>query len=247
MNVLDPTVFEVRKDDTDRQIAALEQRRAEQAEALEALRHAVCKLYRKENVAYPDVEQFLLFSGNQDGGFFLEKDKLRRKIKTDAFGVWLRMEGGKLKIKPEYAEDALGFIPDEVKALVDAWETVDRMDTSNPRRYWSDTAQQFKTIPVSATERNEIERRNTMMIAKPEHATLIEKLRAEVQLLNEANLYHDAGIHKARIRQHRPELIPFIDNKETMSAKGLKTYEYFVVERVLLQSANPKYKAFDEA
>lgn len=247
MSVLEPTVFEVREDDTDRQIKALEERRAENADALEALRHAVCKLYRKENVTYPDVEQFLLFSGHRDDGFFLEKNKLRKKINTDAFGVWLRMEGGKLKIKPEYAEEALGFIPDEVKALVDAWEVVDRMDTENPRRYWSDANQQFKSVPVSATERNEIERRNTMMIAKPEHATLIEKLRAEVQLLNEANLYHDAGIHKARIRQHRPELIPFIDNKETMSARGLKTTEFFVVKRVLLQSANPKYKAFDEA
>ncbi|MEQ8706825.1 MAG: hypothetical protein RIC19_23030 [Phaeodactylibacter sp.] len=247
MSVLEPTVFEVREDDTDRQIKALEERRAENADALEALRHAVCKLYRKEDVVYPDVEQFLLFSGHRDGGFFLEEDKLRKKIKTDAFGVWLRMEGGKLKIKPEYAEEALGFIPDEVKALVDAWEVVDRLNTENPRRYWSDTAQKFKPVPVSATERNEIERRNTMMIIRPELAPVVKKLQTEISLLNLANLAHCTNITKARIRQNRPELIPFIDVKEAMNAKGLKTVEFFLQEKVLLQSGNPGYKAFDEA
>ncbi|WP_425421035.1 hypothetical protein [Phaeodactylibacter xiamenensis] len=247
MNALQPTVFEVRTDEADRQIKALEQRRADNADALEALRHAVCKLYRKEAVLYPDIEQFLLFSTVPGSEYFIERDKLRKKIKVDAFGLWLKLEGGKFKIKPEFAEDALGFVPDEVAALVTAWEEVDKLATQNPRRYWSDSAQQFKTIPVSATERNEIESRNTMMIAKPELAQLIEKLRGEVQLINRANIYHDAGITKARLRQNRPELIPFISHKEVESGKGLKASEFFVVENMLMQSANPKYKAFDEA
>lgn len=68
----------------------------------------------------------------------MEKDKFCRKIKIDVFGVWLRMEGGKLKIKFEYVEDVFGFILDEVKALVDVWEVVDWMDIFNLCWYWLD-------------------------------------------------------------------------------------------------------------
>jgi len=246
MNVLEPTVFEIRKDQTDREIKALQERRRLNAEALEALREAVCKLYRKDNVPYPDIEQFLLFSQVPGSTFWLERDKLRTKIKTEAFGLWLKLEGGKHKINPEYAEAALGFTPDEVTGLVNAWEAVDKLATQDPRRYWSDTAQQFKPVPVSAQEQNQIERRNTMMVSKPELAQIIKKLRTEVQLINLANVYYDKMITKARLAQNRPELIPFLSHRETQSAKGLKTYEYFLQDSVLMQSANPGYKAFDE-
>ncbi|TXB61641.1 hypothetical protein [Phaeodactylibacter luteus] len=246
MKVLEPTVFEVRQDKTDLQIKALRERREQQAEALEALRHAVCKLYRKESVLYADIEQFLLFSHNPQTNFWMERSKLREKIKQEAFGLWLKLEGGKLKIKPEFAESALGFVPDEVQGLTEAWEAVDKLGTENPRRYWSDTAQQFKTVPVTATEQNEIERRNTMMVHKPELKPIIEKLRQEVQLLNLSNIYHDAGINMAKIRQTRPELVPFLGRKDVGTVKGLKTTEFFLNEKMLLHSANPDYKAFDE-
>ena len=247
MTALQPTVFEVRTEETDRQIEALEQRRAENAEALEALRKAVCKLYRKDAVLYPDIEDFLLFSGHQDNGPYVERERIKEKIKHTAFGLWLKLEGGKLKIKPEFAEKALGFVPEEVSALVAAWETVDKLSTNNPRKYWSDAAQQFKTIPVSATERNEIEQRNTMMVHKPEIAQLIEKLRSEVQLINFANINYDAGINMGRLRQQRLELVPFITHKDVQSARGQKTSKFIVVENMLMHSANPEYKAFDEA
>lgn len=246
MTILEPTVFEVKEDKTDQQIKALRHRREQQAEALEALRQAVCKLYRKESVLYADIEQFLLFSNNPQATFWMERSKLKEKIKQEAFGLWLKLEGGKLKIKPEFAESALGFVPDEVQSLSEAWEAVDKLGTENPRRYWSDTAQQFKPVPVSAKEQNEIERRNTMTVHKPELKTIIKKLREEVQLMNLANLYYDAGINMAKIRQSRPELVPFLGRKDAETGRGLKTTEFFLNEKMLLQSLNPDYKAFDE-
>lgn len=58
--------------------------------------------------------------------YFIECDKFRKKIKVDVFGFWLKLEGGKFKIKLEFVEDVFGFVLDEVVVLVNVWEEVDK-------------------------------------------------------------------------------------------------------------------------
>jgi hypothetical protein len=177
-------VFKKDEEAIQEAIRAREELREAVAKALQGLQGAIRDLFRKEPTL-ADLEPFLVRSS----GDTARRAELEVEIQTRAAEIWLRLNP--YPIMPDKLMEAMDPAPSEVRAVVDAWCQVDDYDSDDLGRYWSAAKQAFAAPPVRKSERDEIERHNTLVYISPEHEKGLASLEGICCLIN--------------MKVHRPE------------------------------------------
>jgi hypothetical protein len=158
-------------------LCAREEKRQAVAEALQRLQGALCDLYRKEPTL-ADIEPFL----ERSAGDSARLDKLAVDIEVRAAEVWLRINP--YPVLPDRLMAAMDPPPGEVRAVVDAWRSLDELGSDDLSKYWSAAKQEFAAPPVRKSERDEIELHHTLIYLSPGHKTALEHLEGILALVN---------------------------------------------------------------
>lgn len=194
---------------------------------LEALREAVGELIRKEPLL-SDIEGYL-------------KEEAFEEARAMALRTWFRLENIQLEINP-YKLDGLE-IPDTVVKVIEAWE-IARYASEDPLKYWSDSKQAFKNLPVTKEEKVKIGRRNELYADTEEKIDLIKFARNMVNLINMANKDEHAGYYPYKMKDGIGYLSPFVKGESRGEGKN-QHYHYELIEKKLLVPTFD-YEAFDE-
>lgn len=218
------------EEETALQIERLTNRRQRIYEKLFGLQEALKALYRKE-VTYGDIEKYLNAENERQAqGMALEK--------------WFLLE--EIKVEIDFYNNSGVTIPEEVKNVVAAWREA-HSASKDPSRYWSDTKQAFKALPVTKEERENIEKRNQRFCTDPELAKLRDLVETHVNIFNYTNRFCEISINPAKIRDNAPWIFPFIQSEETenFGYRGFKRHKFTIKSDVFLQSPF-RYFAFEE-
>lgn len=224
--------------DAEKAIERLQERRERVSACLAALEAAVKKLLRKKP-DYPDLEPFLEQTPySTDDGL--------RKIEILAWEHWLRLENDKLGIRPEAAFEALGRRPDEVQGVMAAWRSYNEEGTQDPKKYWSDTQQAFRPMPVTKKEAERIVERETLRALSPEHFDMIDLVEKQAKLITYLNKHHYLNATPAYLERHVPWLrLVLRPTKIAGDHTGNTTFEYVPNWAMFTKQGEP-YVAFDE-
>lgn len=184
------------EEEAEAAILRLQERRERVSNSLAALYEAVKLLIRKKP-DYPDLEPFL--EQNPYSG-----EKKLKEIEELAWEVWLRLENSKLKILPHAAFEALGYRPDAIKGVMEAWQAYNEEGTADPKKYWSDAQQKFRPMPVTQKEAEKIKERSTLRAFSPEHSEMLDLVSKQAKLFTFLNKHHHAGYTPGYLSRNCP-------------------------------------------
>jgi hypothetical protein len=229
---MNPILFDQCEAQTNQDIHRLETRRNSIFERLRTVYEAVKQLIRKEPL-FEDVEPFL--SQNAE----------RADIQAKAFEHYLKRENDTLGILPRFAAEALGKVPEDVKEVLEAWEQFrNGPDTDDPKRYWSDTKQKFRALPVTDKERESIAARNCIYVKDEERARLLDYARNVATALNYASEHHNIKMYPGDLFQDQPFLHPILKFKQEPALHGKRFVFSPNIEGLTFRQSS--YSAFDE-
>jgi hypothetical protein len=241
--VMQPIIFDEQKALVQQQINALQERRATIYDHLEGLREAVEQLLRVEPT-YPQLEPFLVRPHVSTGDKVEQGD--RRAVQTAAFKVYLEREGNPMGIRPESAADALAEIPREVSDVLSAWDKYSAgPDTSDPSRYWSDTKQKFRALPVTDKEKDAIAERNRLSVSDEDRLEIIQFASTFAKILNLSAKNNFTRTTPADLKENFPFLVGFL--KWKLEGSLLASHRYIFsanVESLCMRGED--FTAFDE-
>ncbi|MEM7106541.1 MAG: hypothetical protein AAF502_25685 [Bacteroidota bacterium] len=186
-------------------------------------------MIRKEPLR-KDVEEFLLLND-------------RKEVEVLAIKTWFRLDKIEVPIDPYKAADAM-TLPKTVTGLIESWERCQAV-SQNPMKYWSDTKQSFRPVPVTNKEKESIRERNRRYTGTEDTIELIGFLRKHIQAINYANHYHSAGYTIGKIRMEMVWLSGFVHPIPSISDAGQETFRFELKKETLLLPVE-EYEAFDE-
>lgn len=219
----------------NKEIKALEERREIIAMKLRALKEAVKSLIRKEPTL-ADLERYLELSNDEIN---------LSTARALAFETYFRMEDVKINIDPRNAHLSMST-PPEVMAVVNSWQNIVEI-SSDPKKYWSATSQDFKAKPVSKEEKEGIKKRNELYAKSKDAAEIAEHVEKEVKMINYLNRYFSGQILPVKLAQNSPWLYQLVVYK-VHGEGGPRTsmfYEY-KLDRKKFFEPYFEFKAFDE-
>lgn len=225
-------VFDRCEAQTAQDIQRLEERRNTIFDNLQPIYESVKQLLRKEPL-FEDLEPFL------------DCEADRADIQERAFERFLKRIDDKLGILPRHAAAALGKIPDDVLEVVGAWEQYYNGPTSiDPKKYWSDTKQKFRPLPVTEKEKEGIAARNIIYVKDQERAQLLDYARLVSNALNYASEHHHIKTYPGSFFEDNPHLQPLITWEKTEAVYGKRFV--FMPKVQGLTFRDSAYTAFDE-
>lgn len=239
---MEPIIFDTQSARTQLQTNALQERRAEIYDNLEGIREAVGQLLREEPL-FPQLEPFLARPNPSHNDKVSQGE--RSDIQTAAFKVYLEREGNPMGIQPEHAGYALAEIPREVVDVLNAWEKYAAgPDSSDPSKYWSDTRQKFRALPVTDKEKEAIAERNRLRGIDENRMEIIQFVKTFANVLNLASKNNNVRTTPGDLKENFPFLAGFINSKRNDSLGSLR-FEYSPnIDALCIKGED--YTAFDE-
>lgn len=225
--------IQLHSEGVERDIANLQERRENIFRALEGLRIAIENLKGKTPDLAEDIEPFLRIPETLEW----PSDSAAGKLKAQelAFGIWLGNQKAPFNVLPAKAAEALGYVPDEVAEVREAWAAYDSTRSEEPARYWSAAKQKFRALPVTAEEKQAIAARNTITLHSEEAAAAFHNIREQCNLINFLN----------RTANAKTMITPgVIDTQFPLLARALKVKKDHRNAPIRPHQYYPDYRAF---
>lgn len=216
-------------DETEIQIAHLEEKRSNIAAKLEAYRLAVEAMIGRPAQLKELIEPI--------------KDHRGIKMEIALVKLWLKCQGNTVPINDELLLDAVEY-PLEVSKTFKYGRDCLGIST-DPARYWDKESSSFVAVPVSEEEKKQIRRRNHRYTLTEEDAETLQFTRNLVRLINFGNQHLDStpiALGDIRNSPFKPLTAAL---KVVGNYRGNSHPKFALDEEIFLKKPFP-YQAFDE-
>jgi len=217
----------------ERDLSRLEETRSARAAALERFRAALQALIGK----VPELD------------FLRELLALaERSFRNEAWKMWPGLDDLNVETYDASALAAVFPTPDEVRAIVQAWEEaqVEAQRSDDVSAYWNKKKKAFEAPPITAEERTGITGRHTAYVRDPEDVPAVHIGRALARLYSHAN-QRGAKVEPAHLSESPGRALAYLfEWQQVETPRGWKTYSFRLNEEGLVLYPGRDYRAFDE-